>query len=99
MKALTVAAAAALLLGEFGSATAVIFSDGATHTYLNSTIAARALASRAVSASSWTNRGCVADGASRLLSKLAYSGSLNTPDYCVNLCASQNFKYAGVQCK
>lgn len=92
--------AAVLLLGSFGDAAAVFDGEGTTRRYPDCpyrTAKTRSYEKRA--ASSWVNRGCVQDGGARLLSTQVYSGNLNTPDYCTNLCKSKNFKYAGVQCK
>lgn len=47
--------------------------------------------------SGWTDKGCVKDGSSRLLSTLAYWGPLNTPDYCAKLCGENQYKFAGVE--
>lgn len=80
-------AAAALVLGFVGNVAALPTGSSSS------------LSSRAVSASSWTNLGCVTDGSARLLSTKIYSGSLNTPDYCVNLCSNAGYLYAGTQCE
>ncbi|KAL1413348.1 hypothetical protein Q8F55_001107 [Vanrija albida] len=57
------------------------------------------LDARAVSAASWTNRGCVQDGAARLLPTQLPDSNANTPDICVNACAAKGFRYAGVECE
>lgn len=52
-----------------------------------------------VTASQWTSLGCVVDGASRVLRDKIYSGPSNSPDYCVEICASKGYTIAGVQCE
>jgi hypothetical protein len=88
--ALLVAGAGAAPCNSSGAA---FDSDSDSH------LAARDLAPRAVSASSWAYLGCVTDDGTRLLATQVYSGSLNSQDYCVNACASAGYKYAGTQCE
>lgn len=60
------------------------------------TMALSNMAERGVSA---TYIGCFTDGSPRLLPAPVYSGPLNTPDYCTNLCALNGFMLAGVECE
>jgi xylan 1,4-beta-xylosidase len=42
--------------------------------------------------------GCYSDDNDRTLQGRSYSpGSLNTPQYCANLCGSQGYTYSGVE--
>lgn len=50
-------------------------------------------------ASEWTSLGCISDTKDRVLKDKIELKTANSPDVCVDACASRGYTYAGVQCE
>lgn len=62
------------------------------------TAAAHPIAKR-TTAAEWTSLGCIADSEERVLRFKVPLTTDNSPDVCVDACASRGFTYAGLQCE